>query len=323
MTAFLTVADSPSPERLPRARVALAFLVLLLALLAPLAPLPAEASVSAAERADSGGDFPSLPSRCQSIAQQLPLTPCHVTRFGSRRPVVVLWGDSHAQQYLPALVKVARRDRVNLVAILAGGCPATFPKPRPDGEHPDTTCETRQGLAVSWIERAFGRHDGHFKLIIGTFYARYRQIYRRMHDPRRRFTYSAYEKQLVRLQHRDTSRLFTELGRVGVPTDVIGEDATVPNPVPACDAGIEPYQCDLPRAQALDREQQNRRWLLGLMSRLPGSPRLIDTTPAMCDASTCYAHVNGIDTYFDDLHLGARLTSTLGRFFVPSFVDVL
>ncbi len=91
----------------------------------------------------------------------------------------------------------------------------------------------------------------------------------------------------------------------------------------ACPAGREPYQCDLPRRRALDHEKDNRRWIKRqLRAPLAGRPRLIDTTPAYCSSRTCYAHVGGVNTYYDDIHLGARLTRTLTDYFAPVFDDI-
>ena len=52
---------------------------------------------------------------------------------------------------------------------------------------------------------------------------------------------------------------------------------------------------------------------------LPGNPRVIDPSPAYCSQQTCYAHVRGANTFFDDIHLGPTLTSTMAAYFRPVF----
>jgi hypothetical protein len=118
--------------------------------------------------------------------------------------------------------------------------------------------------------------------------------------------------------------MFRAIGRLGVPVDLIGQAATVPLDPRRCAAGREPYQCDLPRRRALLDEADNRRWIRShLMADLPGRPRLVDATPTYCNATTCVAHVRGVNTFYDDIHLGSRLTGTMAAYFRPVFRDAL
>ena len=55
----------------------------------------------------------------------------------------------------------------------------------------------------------------------------------------------------------------------------------------------------------------------------PSAPRLIDPTPALCNATMCFAESGGITYYFDDNHISATMSATLKKYFLPSIRDVV
>ena len=323
-----TVVDArPAP-------IALLGVVLALVLLGTLlsAPLPATAATATAQQAGAlarsvdprtGDDFPRMPRRCyESDGVKLKDAPCRIVSYPRSRPTMVVWGDSHGWMYLPALRRLAKRKQVSLILVIAGGCPPSLPLPADSGRG---SCEVHNRRTLAFVTNLQQRSD-RFEVLIGGFWSGYRQAYRMIQRERTGGPDSGltpYQKHRAELAQKGAPKLFERLGELGLDVDVIGQAATVPLNPATCAAGREPYQCDLPRAQALNAESDNRRWLRRQMKHLAGRPRLIDATPAYCSSQVCLAHVGDANTFFDDIHLGAALTGTLTRYFAPSFDDLL
>lgn len=267
---------------------------------------------------ESGDDFPRLPQECYDANGEPLLAPCHITRLQSRRTIVV-WGDSHAWMYLPALRAAALRDHVDLVLVVAGGCPPAMPAPGfAAGDH--TRCETHDAATLDYIRRLHQRGSD-FAVILGAFWSGYRTgTY--LDSTSTVSASSDYAEQMITLAEDGTEPLFAALGRLGARVDVIGQAATVPENAPACPAGDRPYLCDLPRSAALPDEASNRQWLRQMMGHLRGHPRYLDPSSVYCDASACHPQVAGVDTFYDDIHLGATLTARMTRYFLPAFDDL-
>lgn len=272
-----------------------------------------------------GDDFPRLPTSCyESDGLTVKDQPCRVITFpgGRKRPVLLLWGDSQAWMYLPALRRLAKRTHVSLIVSIAGGCAPSLPAP---GAKPVGNCENHNVKTLAFATRLHQRRD-HFQVLVGGFWSGYRQAYRAVAleqagGPDSGLT--PYEEQRATRGEIGGPRFFTRMGQLRIDADVIGQTAVVPEGPPPCAAGREPYQCDLPRALAMNAEANNRRWLRTQMAHLVGKPRLIDATPAYCTPQVCRAHVGGVPTFFDDLHLGAALTKTMTAYFAATFDDLL
>ncbi|MGA8847134.1 MAG: SGNH hydrolase domain-containing protein [Nocardioides sp.] len=326
-----TTSTVASTATTPRQIVA-ALLLSLSVVLSLAAAVPAQADdttfpASRLERGDPppSGDFPRMPSRCyEPDNRTLKDAPCAITRYGAARPKLVVWGDSHAWMYLPALEREARRQRVNLTLVVFGSCPPSLPLPRSRG-FGRVQCEKHNTATLGYIRRQDRKRDD-VSLLIGGFWSGYRQAYALQQRADRNGTDSGltpYQQQMSILAVESSPKLFTRLGQLRLDIDLIGQAATVPTDPAFCLAGRDPYQCDLPRNLALDDEVGNRRWInRNLRAQLVGRPRLIDTTPAYCNASTCFGRVDGVNTFYDDIHLGAALTSTLTGYFAPVFNDV-
>lgn len=305
-------------------------LVTLVASLLPLAVLPSSAATAPAvasaatsilaadDLPDPGADFPRLPMSCYK--QGFLTSPCRLTTFKGR-PTLVLWGDSHALMYLPALRKLARKQRVNLVAILFGGCPLSLPYPRSAG-HKRTGCDRHNVESLAYVRKLTERRKK-VHLLLNSFWSGYREGYTLTKREERTGIpsgLSGYHQQMARLGVERSGPMLKAIGRLRVPTDMIGQAATVPAKPRRCPAGREPYQCHLPRYKALPNEAGNRRWIrTTLMKHLTGKPRLIDTSPSYCTRKTCLARVRGVNTFYDDIHLGADLTRTMTGWFRPTF----
>jgi hypothetical protein len=55
------------------------------------------------------------------------------------------------------------------------------------------------------------------------------------------------------------------------------------------------------------------------MKSLAGRPRLIEVNDAFCDRDVCHGMVDGVYTFYDDLHLSATNVRTLRPYFRDTF----
>lgn len=336
-TRTTSATPAPARRRISLSLLALALLVSVLGVLPARAADPAPSPTKAPAEVPpiglergvpprQGEDFPRMPKECyEADGVTVTAVPCRITRFGAKRPTMVVWGDSHGWMYLPALRREARAHRVNLTLIVLGSCPVALPLPRSRG-FGRSTCENRNLGTLDYLRDLRRRKGDDLSVLIGGFWSGYRDAYRRQKQADRAGTDSGlsdYQQHMSVLAVEGAPRMFVRLGRMGLDVDLIGQAATVPLDARPCEAGREPYQCNLPRAQALSREQNNRRWIKrNLRLPLVGKPRLIDATPGYCTATTCRAHVGGVNTYYDDIHLGARLARTLTGYFTAVLDDL-
>lgn len=312
----------PLGDRSAAARPRQAVRLLLLALtLALLATLTAPASLAQA-RVDPSTDYPRLPPRCEGDLHKIPTKPgvCFVTEFRKTRPTVVIWGDSHAWQYVPALQAAAKARRANLVGFFMGGCPPVkVPLQAPPGGYP-SICEKHNAMAMKFVKKLeAGPQD--VRVVLGSSWAGYRRADREIKAGAGEayYGYNDWVKQMVALFMRGAAPLFPALGKVGVDVDVIGQTATVPRSPAPCATGEDPYTCDLPRRGAIYDEYKTRKWLRGLMKELAGRPRLIEVNDAFCDDTVCHGMVDGVYTFYDDLHLSATKVRQLRPYFRDTF----
>lgn len=293
-------------------------LALAWALLATLTgPVP-----SAQARVDPSNDIPRLPPRCEGDRHIIPTKPgpCYVTEFRKHRPTVVLWGDSHAWQHVPAVLAGARARKANLVGFFMGGCPPVKVPLKPPADGYATVCEKHNAMAMRFVKK-LKRGPKAVRVILGSSWAGYRRAHREIKAGagERYYGYTPWVKKMVRLFMRGAAPLFPALGKVRVGVDVIGQTATVPRRPAACPTGDDPYTCALPRKRAIYDEAQTRTWLRGLMKKLAGKPRLIDVNNAYCGPQRCFGMVDGIYTFWDDLHLSATRVRTLRPYFRATF----
>lgn len=287
-------------------------------LLVPLL-LTATTATAAGRRGDvpPSEDYPRLPNpECVTGDQRVPQDAqvCHLEPFRQGRPTVVLWGDSHAWMLVPALLKQAETDRVNPDVVTLGACPplmVTAPKP---GENFGSKCE-RQNYNARQYVLGLKRAHRPVRVIFAANWVGYRQIYRESKGGTVPTPYEPYAVEMATLFHRGTPAIFRKMGEVGIDVDVVGQILTVPRPAAPCVLGMDPYSCPMPRIQAIPEEDDTRAWLHRQMDKLAGTPRYIDVNGRVCDQLMCQAKLNGIYTFFDDLHLSATRARTLhGKF---------
>ncbi len=294
-----------------------ALLGLVLGVLAALVPVP-----PATAAVDPGADVPRLPRSCVGPRQLIPQRPgaCHIGEFRAGRPTVVLWGDSHAWQLVPALRAATRRHPVNLVGYLMGACPAMDPALDSRRERRRATlCERANEVALRQVLR-LDRSGAPLRVVVGGGWQRYRQARDRAilaGGAELLPGYSGYVARMAELMEVGTPRLFTTLGRAGVRVDLVGQVAIVPDVTPPCPSGSDPYACDVPRALSLPDEDRTRRWLQEAAAPLRGE-RYVEVNDAFCSALVCHGVVDGVYTFFDALHLSATRARSLRPLFGPT-----
>lgn len=277
----------------------------------PMGPATAEQDLDE-EDTDPRTSVQVLPQRCLGEGDILPSRPgpCVITAYGPARPTVVVWGDSHAWQQLPALESQARRTRTNLVAFLMGSCPPM-----------DLRGLGYRGLCVDQGERALGYVSATMAgrspvtLVLGGFWELYRSYQRRAAagytptDP-----HEAFLVERAEMFHDGGGRLFDTLARRGVVTAAIAQAPWVGEDAATCAAGQEPYACDLPRAAAIPEEAVTARWVQERLAPIRGSS-YIDTSAFICSTTTCRPDLLGQPVYLDELHLDPAVTDA----FAPAY----
>lgn len=320
MRAPHLISDSDATRTRPAAPIIVRIAILVVALLAALGTVlavPASQAAASPARAE-GVDAPHMPAGCFGPSQPggSPDKPCHFNNFVRSRPTVVLWGDSHAWQYIPALTEAVKGQKVNLVSFVAGSCaPLSMGNREPTG-----VCERSNVAALAYVTK-LKKRGSPVKALLGSNWAGFRIAYRRMQLEAVGIDsgYEPYTKKMVLLSHEGTPLLFKKLGQRGIDVDVIAQAAVVPDHNPDCAAGNDPYQCDIVRWRALREEGRTATWLKGQMAGLTGHKRYIETTDAYCDDLVCHGTLDGIATFFDHLHLSQTRTRTLAPYFRATF----
>lgn len=313
-------------SRITTLRVAL--LVAVAALLAPLFVAFAGPATSAAPAPaaapDPTEDHFWLPKRCvgDEPGRYVPDEPgpCYVTLpVRQNRPTVVLWGDSHAWQHLPALVPLAKKQRVNLVLFMIGGCPPILVSEKAKPQL--AACETSNRLALRFV-RALKAQGKEFRVLMGAFWDGYYKVYKDVYvdkteDPSQ---WTKVQLRSARTFHKLTPKLITTLGSEGIRVDLIGQATSVPANPPFCLQGTDPYKCSLPRRVAQPRADHWRDFFRRMLRALPPGSRAINNfTSTYCSKSKCQGFTDGVYTYFDPTHLSASRTATFQKFYAPTF----
>lgn len=246
---------------------------------------------------------------------------CYVTPFRPARPTVVLWGDSHAWQHLPAIDPLARKRKVNLVLFMLGGCPPILIREHYQGKL--YGCEKSNQMALKYV-RDMHEDGKQVRVLLGAFWDGYYKVYKGVYvdkpqtvDPS---DYTVTQLRSARTFHTRTPRLIAELGRIGVRTDLIGQATSVPADAPTCLTGSDPYTCALKRRAALPREGLWKKKFRQMVRQLPAGSRVVNNfTSTYCTKKKCHGRTDGVYTYFDPTHLSASRTATFKKFYAPTF----
>ena len=269
-------------------------------------------------------DVPQMPEECLATEDELiPSQPvaCEIVPFEEDRPTVVLWGDSHAWMYIPALQAAIGKRDVNLMAFVMGGCP-----PFLAGTGADSGCAGSNRLAMDFIAE-LRRLDSPFRVILSASWDLYLEGSEKLLASQEVASRAnpAYIAKMADVFNVSGPTLFERLAELEVPTDVVAPTASVRRNAPLCEAQRVPLDCDRSRADSILNEAATRDWLDDQMDGLGGDPppRLIDPNREMCSAETCFAANDDIVNFFDTNHLSATRSRALKAYFAQSIRAVL
>jgi hypothetical protein len=259
-------------------------------------------------------EVPGVPDKCLARPMK-----CHLGPTYRGAPTLVLWGDSHAWQVIPALKAAVGRRKINLIAFLYGGCPPLDPGLTAAEASNSGPCQQTNYKALTYVTNAT-RKDRDIRVVLAGGWELYRYALDPLgpEEPGWREHTSPSIAGAAQLAAEGLPRLFRVLGRVGVPTDVVGQMPTVPTNAPDCPRSEDTYECTLPRAAALPHASANRRALRTMIEQLRRPARLIEPSSYFCDSLGCRGRVRGASAWYDDTHISLGLSSLLGGYFAPT-----
>jgi hypothetical protein len=214
---------------------------------------------------------------------------------------LVLLGDSHAGQWLPAIVRIAERRHWRVLSLTRGGCPAADVTVllREAPVSGNARCDRWRREAVRWV--AAQRPQ---LVVLGSL---------------RRRTIHVGGGRYLAADSTEAGRARWAAGlrqtvQALVPSGtrvVVLQDTPLPGgDVRDCVARnlTRPARCDVPAAAAVDRRfaRAEREALAGI----PGTAYL-DMTPAICGPRVCAAQSGGVIRFRDTNHVTARVVEGL------------
>jgi peptidoglycan/LPS O-acetylase OafA/YrhL len=217
--------------------------------------------------------------------------------YGDRRSrtTVVLFGDSHAMQWFPALEPTARRRHWRLLELSKGGCPPPLVTILfPGTPRQDPSCDVWRESALRRIERERPA------LVLVGMSMRYTVL-----DGDRRLPRGDSTRALGAAYAPALARLRAAAARVAVLTDV----PRPPRDIPSCVSGAMRHlrRCAFARGPAL----ANAFAIRDAAARVPGI-ETIDASDRFCLPDLCPAVVGDVLVYRNSGHITASYMKTLG-----------
>ena len=288
---------------------------------APADPNPLAPRTSAAKHPDT----PVLPRECATVAELIPQRPmkCYLNPKIRGAPTIVLMGDSHAWQMIPAIRRAIGDRRINLVGFIFGACPPMDPALRSAAEVRNANnCEKTSHKAIRYLTNA-SRQNRRVRVVVGAAWAIYRHVQTYGDDvPFEGHNIKGYAR-VAEQARTGIPRLFRTLNRLRIPADAVGQSPFVPARPKRCAAGMAPYRCGLRRSAVLVNESAIRAQIKSWVRRVPGNPKVTTHSNYMCTPRVCHGTVNGIPTFYDHGHIGARMSKRLSPYFGPTVSKLL
>jgi peptidoglycan/LPS O-acetylase OafA/YrhL len=311
LLAELTFRLLENPIRFNKFLVARPALSLSLALLVPLVGLTVAhfaeqrsfLSLASAEQSrlrSAAEDFsPLVNARCLSQPGSARLVECEYGDQASGK-TVVLFGDSHADQWFPALERVAAKEGWRLITMVKSSCPAARVEVYSVAlKHIDRECS-------SWREAALARitqlHPS--TVLIGDSVG---YIEGQGRD-------AEHDRLLSAPQWREGMRSMLQyLDSRGLETIVLADVPRAGFNVPTCLSravahGWPPQECMLQRNLSLDNDVREAE--ANAASRF-SNVRIVDFSDELCSDSVCPPVIGGQVVYRDNNHLTASFARTL------------
>ncbi|HRV58994.1 MAG: hypothetical protein KDB54_00860 [Solirubrobacterales bacterium] len=237
---------------------------------------------------------PAILDGCRSGTTHTEAWSCVYGDPGSEQ-TVVLWGDSHAMQYLPPFVRLAQQRGWRLVTMFRGNCLTADTPYKPN-------CD-------AWRANAFERiEEEQPDLVVtstdtGNGYALWQDGERLTRDASEPLLRAAYARTLERLEGMTGDRpggvmVIRDLPRASFrPPDCLLEN---PDDLAACD-----FRGFRKNAPGFDLAA----------ARQVGGVRLVDLSDIVCPGGICSSAHNDMVVYRDMTHLSATYAATLTDWF--------
>ncbi|MCW2525197.1 MAG: hypothetical protein JWM76_57, partial [Pseudonocardiales bacterium] len=215
---------------------------------------------------------------------------------GKATKKVVLFGDSHAAQWMPALLDVASRGGFSVTVLTKGNCPAPIMTVRNTAYQRDfTECDTWR----EWALKKVVELKPDLVVISSTFHgvALSDGV---MQTPA---VEAAWDTGLAALIH----RMQVGSTKVTVVSDVANHVQRVPDCVAANPTNL--LACATPVDQGTLVTHQRDETAAVLAT----GATYLDVRPWFCDSTTCPSVIGGVITDFDESHLTATYSKYLGH----------
>ena len=257
-------------------------------------PAPIEAATDKSDAYDEQANGHD----CWAYRPRFPTRTCEFGDTDSETDVVLV-GNSHAGQWLPALERAGKASHLKVTTMLASRCAMADLRQQFATAADSTSC-------LDWVHRTIERViDLHPDLVVMT---------NRISVPAEGRTFSE-SQDLYTQAYADVLRAWSE---AGIHTLVLRDTPAPSFSVPDCVAQKQDSyrDCDGTRDAWLPTAPEKRAVALA-DSRLV---TFADLTDHICGKTTCSAVTGGVITYFDGSHLSATYASTLARYLGPLVV---
>ncbi len=252
----------------------------------------------------SKATFSVIPKHCYTAAGDVRPGPCRIKRYGAHRPTVIVWGDSHAAQQIPALRVKARETRTNLIAFSMGLCPPmVVSKSDPD------PCSRNAYRAMRFIERKAARTRQPLSVVLGGFWYFYRTT-----------TTGDRSERAATFRHGD-NQMFERLGRLsrqyGVRVAAINQSPWIPPESSCTERSPSCRRSVMIPGEASQTAYLNRRL------RTIEQAQIVNVADQICNETHCRVTSCDVPVFYDIVHLNATLTARFSPLFDWAFRDTV
>lgn len=245
----------------------------------------------------------AMPADCPATGDTLgeaqPGAPATCDYSGGRPDAESVWlvGDSHAQQWQPAIIELAREKNWKLKVSYSGGCPlAEVRYLGYRGAAADPAAVEKCGLWRKNVADAVERDKP--AMVFTSSFAAGEQI----DDGSGRSQLEQYKEGFSRYWTR-----WLQAGAVVYPIADPPQNDKVRDVNCVAVSTENPLKCRAPRGEALPQDPVVEAAKAADDARV----RLLDMSGYFCDESYCYGAVGGVPIYFDPDHLNRKFSSQL------------
>jgi peptidoglycan/LPS O-acetylase OafA/YrhL len=232
--------------------------------------------------------------KCQSKNTEIEVKKC-VSGDPTGKKNIVIFGDSHATQWIPALNEIGIKNNYKISVLTKAGCPAAdltvlYEINKKLQKYPE--CAAWRNNAILEINS-----NQNPDLIIMSATGAYNVGT----DPKKNLDYwlNGYKTTITNLQkYSDRIMILNDTPHSGSPTslDCLGKNLENPS---RCDLNYADSVSPFNRINYLDQ--------IGLIYSIP----IIDPIPWLCNEGNCPAVLNGVAAYADARHMAARMSIEL------------